>query len=1454
MEKQPEPYNMKDLTLDVRLKAIVDGKSRDYTGREIFSVDFFRKNVGFGITNIDIEVNTSLQPIITINFKDLYGNTVFGRNNIDLEGLDGSTNDFSVLFNWPPPKFLFTFKGFLGKSSTWVLNLKKTSTSYDSSDGSYDIKCEFVPNQWGFMSDLPFLFLLAVKSLKKKDNPNQQIAIETIFDLIKIGKQVEVKTQETTKEFDNLLKQTTLLKSQRVYDALFVSKVINYDETINGAVGNKQVVGYSSIMIPSPKGAGNTAIDSAEKIKALSLSAENLRRINYFLLLTSVIGGVPNNYSITFDDVKIIGGVLSVTKIPDVDREILRRQNILLDNIEKIENAIKASVYNSSKFQLQKITIGEVFKQLSRDSGYIMGKILNTGYQGYFQNQASRDANDKDLIGKHFPMFLTKDKQEEKPALASYGAPKVGVEEYEMAFVDKFIEAISEGIATELSEDNSASEGVGNNYIKKRITNVEGLKGNPYKPFYQSIAENIMVRGGIVGYLISSSDPNKPGTYGEFDPIRKANDAEEIVPLVEADFENISDSLIGQLSDADFRQLKDFCVFWNNFLTEDCENFLKANNEGTFSEAEGVENYLNNRFQKLDDFVMNYEVVLERPVGWTDTTQINKNNSKGYNIPDGGRVTTLKQIIDSVFTSSPSQNDSTNANFIDKESLNAVKVINNGIAYFVPGGANGLINSNYVFVAFSGSDANKTQELNSATSDNEVVSDKESEKDSDEFLGYINIQNPFKPDDSTEFLDSIVEMNDAIDDKFLMDYSKLSNPNEGFFRNSRQVTPEDLQYFSVNKKYGNPNGLLADQQPATNVSFSIAYHPNYTDLVFGPFCEEDENAALMHRGYIKKMCSKLLEKLNSVEQKRNDIISNALGKAGEQRDIIYKQMHVIYQQWEVLMIKDSDSANGQNTIGTSDDAIVNEMQNRYDSHEDVDISSDSANIGVDNAFLYGYPFNYKNKVKVTHSIINIDPLYKPNGNTTVLNIIQQICTKNNFIFIPMPGNAAAFNTSEIFSPHVHSDQKVNNFFYVQFAPTPESRAKLTNSNPINLSDAPNLKDRLPPGTLEIKFGSPQNQIVKGISVDTQEGKPTAESIVNLQRLVDNENQNKTVTTDCSMLSVMEGRSYKATIDMLGNAQVFPMQFFYLESNPLFNGLYQIMKVKHSIKPNDMTTSAEGIRMRMSYGGGGDFGGIPPLTLETLEGLLSATTTIQVDATMNENILARNTDEIDNTVQTQNLTIEDQRNSNQPGVPTFAAPGSGSGGAFHKLLGGYASEGWVQRMEKKLTKEDKKNQLLALPIPQFASPMIGARLTSLFGPRGIVQGHSMHPGIDLAKGKGAPVLSAAQGVVVRITSNGAGGGYGNSVIIKHNDRFHTLYGHLSEVKVVLGQVVALGQIIGLEGNTEDGKISPYLPSKTMGSHLHFEIRDFAVSDIEFGKYGSVNPQQYILKNTTKGGIA
>ena len=60
--------------------------------------------------------------------------------------------------------------------------------------------------------------------------------------------------------------------------------------------------------------------------------------------------------------------------------------------------------------------------------------------------------------------------------------------------------------------------------------------------------------------------------------------------------------------------------------------------------------------------------------------------------------------------------------------------------------------------------------------------------------------------------------------------------------------------------------------------------------------------------------------------------------------------------------------------------------------------------------------------------------------------------------------------------------------------------------------------------------------------------------------------------------------------------------------------------------------------------------------------------------------------------------------------------------------------------------------------------------------------SGHPGIDIAAGLGAPVWAAAAGTVT-IAQGGWNGGYGNVVMIDHNNGYLTVYGHLSQINVV-----------------------------------------------------------------------
>lgn len=97
-----------------------------------------------------------------------------------------------------------------------------------------------------------------------------------------------------------------------------------------------------------------------------------------------------------------------------------------------------------------------------------------------------------------------------------------------------------------------------------------------------------------------------------------------------------------------------------------------------------------------------------------------------------------------------------------------------------------------------------------------------------------------------------------------------------------------------------------------------------------------------------------------------------------------------------------------------------------------------------------------------------------------------------------------------------------------------------------------------------------------------------------------------------------------------------------------------------------------------------------------------------------------------------------------------------------------------------------------------------------------QGLHGYNGVDLASTFGAPIYAAAAGTVIASASSGWNGGYGNLIIISHDNGTQTVYGHLSKNLVSIGQRVDQGQQIARMGAT--GKVSG-----VTGVHLHFEIR-------------------------------
>lgn len=110
------------------------------------------------------------------------------------------------------------------------------------------------------------------------------------------------------------------------------------------------------------------------------------------------------------------------------------------------------------------------------------------------------------------------------------------------------------------------------------------------------------------------------------------------------------------------------------------------------------------------------------------------------------------------------------------------------------------------------------------------------------------------------------------------------------------------------------------------------------------------------------------------------------------------------------------------------------------------------------------------------------------------------------------------------------------------------------------------------------------------------------------------------------------------------------------------------------------------------------------------------------------------------------------------------------------------------------------------LKSYHYPHVG-KINSKYG----VRRRRSHQGTDIDLEVGDPVYAVFDGRV-RI-SQYQNGGYGNLVIIRHDNGLETYYGHLSERLVKPNEWVTAGQVIGYGGST----------GRSTGPHLHFETR-------------------------------
>lgn len=182
-------------------------------------------------------------------------------------------------------------------------------------------------------------------------------------------------------------------------------------------------------------------------------------------------------------------------------------------------------------------------------------------------------------------------------------------------------------------------------------------------------------------------------------------------------------------------------------------------------------------------------------------------------------------------------------------------------------------------------------------------------------------------------------------------------------------------------------------------------------------------------------------------------------------------------------------------------------------------------------------------------------------------------------------------------------------------------------------------------------------------------------------------------------------------------------------------------------------------------------------------------------------------------------------------------GTGQGGPFIPALGGRDFDGLVESINftpatldahiDRLEGLQRLLRVLPLTVPADTYTMssgYGLRRDPVNGAA------AMHYGIDLSGNSGQAITATAPGRVIFAERMGF---YGKMVEIDHGMGVTTRYGHLKDIAVEEGQVVAANEKIGTMGST----------GRSTGVHVHYEIRmdGQPVNPMKFLKAG-----KYVLK--------
>ena len=164
-----------------------------------------RQLEGFGINSIKVVINSSYIPQVDIEFIDVRGLAFFNQEK----------SPYRILFDFPPPVFQLTLKGYYGMALEYKLHLVKYTSEFKSENGNFIINAQFVAITFAPLSDVLFRYVvnfpLITQGVSSNPSPSQEPknTYELILKIKSLYAQYDEKKNTTpdTEAYNNIILQ-----------------------------------------------------------------------------------------------------------------------------------------------------------------------------------------------------------------------------------------------------------------------------------------------------------------------------------------------------------------------------------------------------------------------------------------------------------------------------------------------------------------------------------------------------------------------------------------------------------------------------------------------------------------------------------------------------------------------------------------------------------------------------------------------------------------------------------------------------------------------------------------------------------------------------------------------------------------------------------------------------------------------------------------------------------------------------------------------------------------------------------------------------------------------------------------------------------------------------------------------------------------------------------------------